>query len=69
MILSCIIYLIYCLHDTNISEMISGQGHVMRRDQGQMCAKFKNSEQKARYKVFQSTYNYFILKTYNRPIQ
>ena len=47
MILSCFIYLVYFLHDKNISEMISGQGHVMRRDQGQMWAKCKNSEQKS----------------------
>ena len=46
MILSCVIYLTYSLHDKNIPEMISGQGHVMRRSQGQMKAKFKNSEQK-----------------------
>ena len=32
--------------------MISGQGHVMRLSQGQMSAKFKNSEQKAHNKYF-----------------
>ena len=36
--LSYFIYLTYNLHDKNISGMISGQG--------QMWAKFKNSEQK-----------------------
>ena len=46
MILSCVIYLTYSLHDKNIPEMISGQGQVMRRSQGQMRAKLKNSEQK-----------------------
>ena len=46
MILSCVIYLTYRLHDKNSPEMISGQGHVMRLSQGQMRGKFKNSEQK-----------------------
>ena len=32
--------------------MIGGQGHVMQRGQGQMGAKFKNSEQKANFKCF-----------------
>ena len=30
MILGCVIYLTYILHDKNIPEVISGQGHVMR---------------------------------------
>ena len=47
MILSCVIYLTYSLHDKNIPEMISGQGHVIRLSQGQMWAKFKHSEQKS----------------------
>ena len=47
MILSCFIYLTYRLHDKNIPDMIGGQGHVMRRGQGQMWAKFNNSEQKS----------------------
>ena len=47
MILSCVIHLTYSLHDKNMPDMISGQGHVMRLSQGQMWAKFKNSEQKS----------------------
>ena len=35
-ILSCVIYLAYILHDKNIPGMISGRGHVMRLSQGQM---------------------------------
>ena len=34
------------MYDKNIPDMISGQGRVMRLSQGQMWAKFKNSEQK-----------------------
>ena len=49
MILSCVIYLTYSLHDKNMHDMISGQGHVMRLSQGQMWATFKNSEQKGWY--------------------
>ena len=45
MILSCVIYLTYSLHNTNIHKMISGQGHVMPLSQGQMWAKLKNSDQ------------------------
>ena len=33
MILSSFIYLTYILHNENITEMIGGQGHVMRRSQ------------------------------------
>ena len=50
MIMSCVIYLTYSLHDKNIYEMINminGQGHVMRLRQSQMWAKFNNSEQKS----------------------
>ena len=47
MIVSGFICLTYCLHDKNIHEVISGQGHVMRLSQGQMRAKFKNSEPKS----------------------
>ena len=36
MILSCVIYLTYSLHDTNIPEMISSQGQDMQKGQGQM---------------------------------
>ena len=46
MILSCVIYLTYSLQEKNIPQMINGQGHVMHLSQGQMWAKFKNSEQK-----------------------
>ena len=46
MISSFVIYLTYSLHDKNIPEMITGQGHVMRLSQGHMWAKFKTSEQK-----------------------
>ena len=35
MISSCVIYLTYILHNKIIPETISGQGHVMRRSQGQ----------------------------------
>ena len=38
MILGCVIYLTYSLHDKNIPEVIIGQGHVMRLNQGQMWA-------------------------------
>ena len=62
MILSCVIYLTYSLHEKNIREMINGQGHVMRLSQGQMWAKFKHTEQKSSYYMFQSIYNYFTLK-------
>ena len=36
MILGCVIYLTYSQHDKKIPEVISGQGHVMRLNQGQM---------------------------------
>ena len=36
MILNCGIYLTYILHDKNIPEVISGEGHVIRPSQGQM---------------------------------
>ena len=45
-------YLTYSLHDDNFPGMISGQGHVMRLNQGQMWAKLKNSEQKFHIKCF-----------------
>ena len=44
MIFGCVIYLTYSLHDKNIPDMISGQGHVIRLSQGQMWAKFINAE-------------------------
>ena len=40
MILSCVICLMYSIHDKNIPEMIGRQGRVMRRGQGQMWAIF-----------------------------
>ena len=49
MIFGCVFYLTYSLHDKNIPDMISGQGHVMRLSQGHMWAKFKNSEPKSSY--------------------
>ena len=52
MIFGYVIYLTYSLHDKNIPGMISGQGHVMRLGQGQMWAKFKNSEQTVHNKCF-----------------
>ena len=36
MILSSVIYLTHSLHDKNMPDKISGQGHVMRLSQGQM---------------------------------
>ena len=47
MIVSYFIYLTYRLYDKHIPDMIGGQGHVMQRGQGQMWAKFNNSEQKS----------------------
>ena len=49
MLLICVIYLTYSLHDINIFEVIIGQGDVMRLSQGKMWAKFKNSEQNNEY--------------------
>ena len=49
MILSCVIYLTYSLHDKNIPDMISGQGHVMHLSQGQMWAVEKFGTKKSWY--------------------
>ena len=47
MILSCFIYLKYCLYAKNIPDIFGGQDHVMQRGQDQMWTQFNNSEQKS----------------------